>query len=60
MSTEAIMPPGDKIQKAVREFSELLEKNPTEERGKLLQKVAMKYDLTPKECDFFERHFRQE
>jgi hypothetical protein len=60
MTKTTIYPPGDKIQKAVREFSELLEENPENDRQKLLEKVVKKFDLSPKECDFLERHFKNE
>jgi hypothetical protein len=60
MTKMTIHPPGDKIQKAVREFSELLEENPENDRQKLLEKVVKKFDLSPKECDFLERHFKNE
>ncbi len=56
MPKTTIHPPGDKIQKAIKEFSELLEDKPGIDRRKLLEKVVIKYDLSPKECDFLERH----
>jgi len=59
MPKTTIHPPGDKIQKAIREFSELLEKNPDSERWKLIEKVVKMFDLSPKECDFLERHFKK-
>ena len=60
MTKTTIYPPGDKIQKAVREFSELLEEYPENDRRKLLEKVIKKFDLSPKDCDFLERHFKNE
>ena len=59
MPKTTIHPPGDKIQKAIREFSELLEKNPDSERRKLIEKVVKQFDLSPKECDFLERHLKK-
>ncbi len=56
MPKTTIHPPGDKIQKAIREFSELLEEKPGIDRRRLLEKVVIKYDLSPKECDFLERN----
>jgi hypothetical protein len=58
MPKTTIHPPGDKLQKAIREFSELTADNPEMERWKLLEKVVKKFDLSPKECDFLERHFK--
>lgn len=57
--SKTIYPPGDKVQKAIRELSELLQNEQKTERKVLLQKVIMKYDLTPKESDFFIRHFTE-
>ena len=60
MPETSIHPPGDKVQKAIKEFSELLQEQPGIDRGKLLEKVVRKFDLSPKECDFLERHFKSE
>ncbi len=59
MSKETIHPPGDKMKKALQEFSELLETKPEEKRYLLLQQVALKFDLSPSECAFLERHFNE-
>ena len=56
MGNTDIHPPGDKMQKAIVEFSELLEKSEAHDRVKILQKVVMQYDLSPKESLFLERH----
>ncbi len=60
MAKTTIHPPGDKIQKAIKEFSELLDEKPEIERWKLLENVVKKFDLSPKDCDFLERHFKKE
>jgi hypothetical protein len=59
MTKTTIHPPGEKIQKAIKEFSVLLEEKPEIERWKLLEKVVKQFDLSPKECDFLERHFKK-
>ncbi len=59
MPKSTIHPPGDKLQKALREFSELLLKHPEKSRSQLLQKVEVQFDLSPKECDFFKRNLEQ-
>jgi len=59
MTKATIHPPGDKLQKALREFSELLLKHPEKSRSQLLQDVEIKFDLSPKECDFFKRNLEQ-
>jgi hypothetical protein len=60
MPETTIHPSGDKLQKALREFSELLLKHPAKSRSQLLQEVEIKFDLSPKECDFLNRNLEQE
>jgi hypothetical protein len=52
--------PGDKMKKAIQTFSELLEKYPEKSRLALLQEVEIKFDLSPKECQFLNDHFDKE
>ena len=59
MPKSTIHPPGEKIKKALVELSELLKNTPEKKRSLLLQQVAMKYDLSPNECAFLERHFQE-
>jgi len=59
MTNTSIHPPGDKIQKAIQEFSLLLEIKPEKKRWQLLEQVAKKYDLSPAECEFLTRHFKE-
>ena len=60
MSKTSIHPPGEKIQKALREFVELLEHKPEKKRRELLQEVALRFDLSPLECEFLERNLSEE
>lgn len=60
MPKSTIHPPGDKMKKAIQELSELLVSKPEKKRRQLLQEVAMKFDLSPNECTFLERHFNEE
>ena len=60
MSKSTIHPPGDKMKKAIKELSELLSSKPEKSRRQLLQQVAMKFDLSPNECAFLERHFNEQ
>jgi hypothetical protein len=52
--------PGDKLKKALKAFCELLEQHPEKSRLTLLQEVEIKFDLTPKECEFLNNHFEKE
>jgi hypothetical protein len=47
----------DKLQAALKALSELALKFPEKNRGELLQQVELKYDLSPRECEFLNRHF---
>lgn len=49
--------PGDKLKKAITQFSELLEQHPQKSRQTILREVEMKLDLSPLECEFLHRHF---
>lgn len=44
--------PGDKMKKAICAFSELSQKYPQKSRLSLLHEVEIKFDLSPKECEF--------
>ncbi len=60
MPTNTIHPPGDKMKKVIQELSELIACKPEKKRRQLLEKVAIKFDLSPNECAFLERHFNDE
>jgi hypothetical protein len=49
--------PGDKVKKALQAFSELIEKHPEKRRAELLHEVEIRFDLSPKECEFLNSHF---
>ncbi len=55
MTGTTIHPAGEKLQKAVKEFSYLISQNPNKPRSKIMQEVELKFDLSPKECDFLQR-----
>ena len=57
MSTEELMPEGERIRKAVRWFSEMLKEHPEKTRAELLAEAEIKFDLSPKECEFLNRKF---
>jgi hypothetical protein len=60
MPKTTIHPPGEMLQKAIKEFSALLEEHPETDRWKLLERVVKQFDLSPKDCNFLERHFKKE
>ncbi len=60
MAHHSLHPPSDKIKKAIIEFSELLLTSPEKTRWQLLQLIELKYDLSPQECEFLNKHLREE
>lgn len=59
MPKTTIHPPGDKMKKAIQELSELMITKPDKNRRQLIERVAIKFDLSPSECAFLERHFQE-
>lgn len=51
---------GDKLKKAVIAFNELLEQYPEKTRSVLLNEVEIRFDLTPRECQFLHDHFAED
>jgi hypothetical protein len=49
-----IQPSGDKIRKAVLWISETVQNNPGKKRLAILQEAQIKFDLSPRECEFVE------
>ena len=49
--------PGDKVKKAIIRLSELIEQYPDKSRKELLNQVEIKFDLSPLECEFLNKHF---
>jgi len=47
----------DKLKKAVQAFSELVDQFPQKSRRELLHEIQLKFDLSPVECDFLNKHF---
>lgn len=58
MPKTTIQPPGEKMKKAIQELSELLAAKPEKSRRQLLEQVAIRFDLSPNEFAFLERHFQ--
>ena len=48
--------PGDKMRKAIDAFCELKQLWPEKTTKELLDTVTRKFDLSPLECDFLQRH----
>lgn len=48
--------PGDKLRQAVQEFAELCRLQPEKEKQRILSRIVIKYDLSPKECAYLEKN----
>ncbi len=57
MSTEQLMPEGDRIRKAVKWISEMVKEYPEKDRKAIIEEAEIKFDLTPKECQFLHDKF---
>ena len=50
----------DKLQAAVAAFSELARDFPDKSRKELLREIELKFDLSPLDCEFLNRHLSKE
>lgn len=47
------------LQKAVVWIGETMQQHPEKQRAKVIAEAELRFDLTPLECEFLCRHFRQ-
>lgn len=57
-SVEELLPSGDKMKKALSWISEMLKENPGKNRQEIISEAEIRFDLSPKECDFIDRKLR--
>lgn len=61
MSTpDSITPPGDRIKKALTWLSEATANHPDQSRRHLLEQAEIRFNLTPRECEFLNQNFGEE
>lgn len=53
------MPEGDEIRNAIKWISMNLEENANQSINKLIEKAALKYDLSPADSEFLMNFFRK-
>lgn len=46
-----------KLKKALTWMTEALEARPEKKRSTILQEAQLRFDLTPAECEFLDKHF---
>jgi len=57
-ATDEIMPAGDKMKKTLVWISEMLQAHPEKTRQQIINEAEIRFDLSPKECDFIDRKLR--
>lgn len=57
MSTEELLPHGEKLRNAIRWISEMSREYPERTRTSLIYEAETRFDLTPKECEFLNKKF---
>jgi len=56
----ALQSPGDKKKKVLCWVSETLEAHPEKKRIDIFREAEIRFDLTPRECEFLDTHFAKE
>ena len=51
---------GDKMKKVLCWVSELIQSNPEKKRKDVFHEAQIRFDLSPKECEFLDKHFAGE
>ena len=57
-SVDEIVPSGDRIKKAICWISEMVKELPEKKRQQIINEAEIRFDLSPKECDFIDRKLR--
>ena len=57
-SVEEILPSGDKMKKTLCWISEMIATNPEKSRQQIISEAEIRFDLSPKECDFIDRNLQ--
>ena len=55
-----LQPPGEKMKKVLCWVSEMLEERPEKKRIDVFREAEIRFDLTPRECEFLDSHFAKE
>ncbi len=59
-SVEEIVPSGDKMKKTLCWISETIKEHPEKNRQQIISEAEIRFDLSPKECDFIDRKLRDD
>lgn len=55
--TESVTPTGERIRKAIKWLSEAVLSQPDRHRRELLEQAEIRFNLTPRECEFLDKNF---
>ena len=59
-AVEKILPSGEKMKKTLCWISEMLKSHPDKSRQQIISEAELRFDLSPKECDFIDRKIRDD
>jgi hypothetical protein len=59
-AVDEIMPSGDRMKKTLCWISEMLQAHPEKNRQQIISEAEIRFDLSPKECDFIDRKLRDD
>ena len=59
-SVDEIMPAGDKMKKTLCWISEMIQTHPEKTRQQIISEAEIRFDLSPKECEFVDRNLRND
>ena len=57
MAATDIKPPGEKLRKTIKWVSEIQLSNPEKNRQEIMSEAQIRFDLSPKDCEFLNNHF---
>jgi len=55
---DEILPSGEKMKKTLCWISEMLQAHPEKNRQQIISEAEIRFDLSPKECDFIDRNLQ--
>ncbi|MDH4319005.1 MAG: hypothetical protein OEV64_11480 [Desulfobulbaceae bacterium] len=58
-SSEGIITPSTNLKNAIRYLSEAVAEHPEIKRKEILSKAELRFDLTPRECEFLNANFQK-
>ena len=56
---QSILPSGEKLRRTIRWISETVLEQPEKPRREILKEAEVRFDLSPKECQFLDTNFAE-